>query len=280
MSDAAQSPGNPLVQEIQDGTESEQLSLALEPTSQNPVYPSTDPRDRFKAASTIEEKRSHVRGEVRYFIPEVDLDSFVKFLLPPLQDGIDLKTAVSFLEREGLVTPSRRWKVFETPPAKRRGETERKMSEPLAGVYKSLIEHVSHHADIKPILTLSLPSTTPGESHDKKSMVTEGFRVTNKESKLQRYDIALTAVFRKRNSPEDREGVSRTHFDVHCHLTFFPEHKRSLAQRTTHRGIGCISQVIVWDQGRDREHALVAFLLGDSRRERGFRFHFSESYAG
>lgn len=204
-----------------------------ESAGQNHGYdlpPSTNTRDHFKA--TIEEKRSYVRGEVRCCIPEISVDSFVKYLLPPLRSGVDVEGAVSCLKRDGLVTPSHQWKVFETPPDKGK-ESEGMMLAPLADIYRSLTEHASRQANTIPTFTLSLQSNGPVGSHRTKTAVPCGYfilreaekraqRATDKRGKVRWwYDIALAMEFKKGKSAEDRDDVSSIHSEIPSLASYF-----------------------------------------------------------
>ncbi|KAL5520272.1 hypothetical protein ACEPAG_9485 [Sanghuangporus baumii] len=89
--------------------------------------------------------REAVREEVGPFIPEISLNDFMKYLLPPMKDWIDLPEVVALLEEEGDVITSSGKKVFKTfeKAPKNRKEHEDTVFAPLVDIYGKICRHAT-----------------------------------------------------------------------------------------------------------------------------------------
>ncbi|KAL5525361.1 hypothetical protein ACEPAF_9231 [Sanghuangporus sanghuang] len=97
----------------------------------------------------LDSMREAVREEVGPFIPEISLDAFMKYLLPPLKDWIDLPEVVTLLEeQEDVITSSGRkvFKAFEKAP-KDRKEHEDAVFAPLVDIYGKICRHATRDDD-------------------------------------------------------------------------------------------------------------------------------------
>ncbi|KAL5520262.1 hypothetical protein ACEPAG_9475 [Sanghuangporus baumii] len=89
--------------------------------------------------------REAVREEVGPFIPEISLNDFMKYLLPPMKDWIDLPEVMALLEEEGDVITSSGKKVFKTfeKAPKNRKEHEDTVFAPLDDIYGKVCRHAT-----------------------------------------------------------------------------------------------------------------------------------------
>ncbi|KAL5479041.1 hypothetical protein ACEPAI_2329 [Sanghuangporus weigelae] len=154
----------------------------------------------------LDSMREAVREEVGPFIPEISLDAFMKYLLPPLKDWIDLPEVVALLEEEGDVITSSGKKVFKTfeKAPRDRKEHEDTVFAPLVDIYGKICRHATRDdrgvrqrpdAGLIPKRLEELARVAmakKGETRDEKNTRERRKRVLTAEGKtISWYDIAM-----------------------------------------------------------------------------------------
>ncbi|KAL5525400.1 hypothetical protein ACEPAF_9270 [Sanghuangporus sanghuang] len=188
--------------------------------------------EHFKA--TLEEKLSILRGDLSCSIPEIGLDSFLDFLLPPIWDQIDIDGIISLLRSGGLVTTDGKWKAFENAPS-RSSESEEVTFAPLAEISKNVVDFASAQTGLEPNFALSLPRHAQPKPQGARKSCPDGYVILHEADERARratnnarwtrwwYDIALTTEFKKKGGRKDQnENVSKLMFNIQQTMTLDP----------------------------------------------------------
>ncbi|OCB90624.1 hypothetical protein A7U60_g2142 [Sanghuangporus baumii] len=188
--------------------------------------------EHFKA--TLEDKLSILRGDLSCSIPEIGLDSFLDFLLPPIWDQIDIDGIISLLRSGGLVTTDGKWKAFENAPS-RSSESEEVTFAPLAEISKNVVDFASAQTGLEPNFALSLPRHAQPKPQGARKSCPDGYVILHEADERARratnnarwtrwwYDIALTTEFKKKGGRKDQnENVSKLMFNIQQTMTLDP----------------------------------------------------------
>ena len=167
----------------------------------------------------IEELIRVVRRKWSYSVPEIDVESFVEFLLPRLQSSIHVDDILSLLKAEGCIGLDDKWTHFGATPSKRPGRTDAVFT-PLAEICGRSIYHASNAVGLEPTLTFSLLPAIPPSSCGRCAARPSGYfilkeaedRARNASDRKDRmrwwHDIALTTEFRKYYTYDELDDVS------------------------------------------------------------------------
>ncbi|KAL5520223.1 hypothetical protein ACEPAG_9436 [Sanghuangporus baumii] len=172
----------------------------------------------------LDSMRDAVLRDFHYAVPEIDPESFVKNILPPLKDGIDIEDIVASLKSGGIITPDDKLKPFEIDPCKQKS-AEDTVFAPLEDICRQVTLLATRTApDVEQVFVLKLlPHVTPKSDRDSttrpdayfilKAVESQIMRAIRKEDKVRWwYDISPTGEFKKGNSPADRNDVCPVHF--------------------------------------------------------------------
>ncbi|KAL5479042.1 hypothetical protein ACEPAI_2330 [Sanghuangporus weigelae] len=163
------------------------------------------------------EEKINISEELRnpgYVFPEIDTNSFMNYLLPPLREGIDTKSIRSKLSKRGFTGFGGKWKGLWTVSGGKRRKKHDTFA-PLVDIFQRATcvaaAKISHLKQIMDIVLLSAP-----EKRDRcVSSQDACFLLRDKENTTEHHttgswdDIALTSSFRRNSSDETRKENAR-----------------------------------------------------------------------
>ena len=190
-----------------------------------------------------------------YTIPEVDPEVFVRHLLPPLRDGLNVEDVESPLVDEGVLTTLQTWKAAIS--SKKTKAEDSKSFTPLRDLFERAAALASKNAPhIKEIVQMAFLPSRPKRASRRKLPPQRAYFTLKKDSwrysagrKPKKngtytwFDVALTAEFKKNNTPEARKDV-RTDFpqSIKQLIFFAPQNARNIIRN--------IQQVMARDPSR------------------------------
>ncbi|KAL5496143.1 hypothetical protein ACEPAH_3060 [Sanghuangporus vaninii] len=183
----------------------------------------------------LDSMRDAVLRDFHYAVPEIDPESFVKNILPPLKDGVNIEDIVASLKSGGIITPDGKLKPFETDPCKQKS-AEDMVFAPLEDICRQITLLATRTApDVEQVFVLKLlPHVTPKSDRDSttrpdayfilKAVEDQIMHAIKKEDKVRWwYDIGPTGEFKKGNSPADRnDNVGKLFFSIHQTMNLDP----------------------------------------------------------
>ena len=171
----------------------------------------------------LETVRQENLKDVGRSIPEVDVGLFLEHLLPPLKDGVNINSVVSFLMDQGIVIPDThggKLRDFATDPVNQ-DDREDNVFASLGPIFDATIRGaISSGCTAEQTVVLALvPSIAPKSLRGNTNRPDAFFILKEAEDKAKHarreeekkrwwYDIALSAEFKKGTSVDDRNDVS------------------------------------------------------------------------
>ncbi|KAL5520224.1 hypothetical protein ACEPAG_9437 [Sanghuangporus baumii] len=238
MKNANRTSGESSSVDIPRGTEGSDTPIVAKPcvnrNRRRDLAATKPPKSEEHFKATLEEKLSILRGDLSCSIPEIGLDSFLNFLLPPIRDQIDIGGVISSLRSGGLVTADGKWKAFENAPS-RSSESEEVTFAPLAEISKNVVDFATAQTGAEPNFVLSLPRHAQPKPQGARNLCPDGYVILHEtDVRAQRatddarrarwwYDIALTTEFKKKGGRKDQnENVSKLMFNIQQTMTLDP----------------------------------------------------------
>ena len=154
-------------------------------------------------------------------IPELDVDTFIASLLPPLPDGVNIEEIVEELigSNDLVMLPTAKrfyWSAFPTDPANS-GSTENKTFAALINVYNAVMKDVPANLQANKAISklVSNPDRVPYSQRTHRTRP-DAYMILNESSVNSEHeyyyweDVAVTMEFKKSNSDNDRSDVGCT----------------------------------------------------------------------
>lgn len=171
----------------------------------------TPPRAKLTAGSSyrlsdLKTQRKTLIEELGPTIPEVPIPNFLTNILPGLREGLDVDEIATKLKASGHITDDGRWSCFPCDPAqvKKREEQCFQPLEQLAeaistasGGGSTRLLHYTQNPSIQPVCTL----------RDTKSRPDGYFMISDETNQVYWANIAMSAEFKKKARPADKEDV-------------------------------------------------------------------------
>ncbi|KAL5483150.1 hypothetical protein ACEPAI_8379 [Sanghuangporus weigelae] len=165
---------------------------------------------------TLGEKRLMLLEELGYAIPEIGVNPFINFILPPLKHGIDVGAIISSLRSNKVIGENGRWTTFPYDPGSSKNENI--VFQPLEDVFTQVVEAASHQVSglAQTFVLRLLPNDVPQSERASKTRP-DGCVVLKEAEDLGQeadnivyrwYDFALTCEFKLRDTDEKRDDVS------------------------------------------------------------------------
>jgi hypothetical protein len=162
----------------------------------------------------LEDARFAVLEDLGSSIPEVPLQDFMKFLVPP-QPQFDVVATINTLKSDIILSASGRWTVFDNEPKDQRAAGN-DVFKPITNIFKKVVDAIIKHSDTDLTGDCSLinflqnPNSTPKSEDRHNSSRHDGYMLVKDrldKRAVSWADVVLSCEYKKQGGDEQLDDV-------------------------------------------------------------------------